>query len=115
PRPRRGTLTAISIPTVRRRPMATDYVDQVAASIIEQLKAGTAPWIKPWQPGERFMPYNPTTGNEYHGMNAMWLMSRAESRGYGDARWMTYRQAWRREGRCARARRARRFSTGNGR
>lgn len=73
--------------------MATDYVDQVAGSIIEQLKAGTAPWIKLWQPGERFMPYNPTTGNEYHGMNAMWLMSRAESRGYGDARWMTYRQA----------------------
>jgi len=73
--------------------MATDYVDQVAGAIVEQLKAGTAPWIKPWQPGERFMPYNPTTGNEYHGMNAMWLMSRAESRGYGDARWMTYRQA----------------------
>ena len=39
------------------------------------------------------MPYNPTTGNEYHGMNAVWLMSRAELHGYGDARWMTYRQA----------------------
>ena len=73
--------------------MATDYVDQVAGSIIEQLRAGTAPWVKPWQPGERFMPYNPTTRNEYHGMNAVWLMSRAESHGYGDARWMTYRQA----------------------
>ena len=73
--------------------MARDYVDEVAGAIIEQLKAGTAPWIKPWQPGERFMPYNPTTGNEYRGMNAMWLMSRAESRGYDDARWMTYRQA----------------------
>jgi putative DNA primase/helicase len=71
----------------------TDYVDQVAGSIVEQLKAGIAPWVKPWQPGERFMPYNPTTGNEYHGMNAMWLMSRAESHGYGDTRWMTYRQA----------------------
>ncbi len=73
--------------------MATDYVEQVAGALIEQLKAGTAPWVKPWQPGERFMPYNPTTGNEYHGMNALWLMSRAESHGYGDARWMTYRQA----------------------
>jgi putative DNA primase/helicase len=73
--------------------VATDYVDQVAGSIIEQLRAGTAPWVKPWQPGERFMPYNPTTRNEYHGMNAVWLMSRAESHGYGDARWMTYRQA----------------------
>ena len=73
--------------------MATDYVDQVAGAIIEQLRAGTAPWVKPWQPGERFMPYNPTTGNPYHGMNAVWLMSRAESQGYADARWMTYRQA----------------------
>jgi len=73
--------------------MATEYVDQVAGALIEQLKAGTAPWVKPWQPGERFMPYNPTTGNPYHGMNAVWLMSRAESQGYADARWMTYRQA----------------------
>ena len=32
--------------------MANDYVDQVAGTIIEQLKAGTAPWVKPWQPGQ---------------------------------------------------------------
>ena len=73
--------------------MAREYIDQIAGALIEQLKAGTAPWVKPWQPGERFMPYNPTTGNAYHGMNAVWLMSLAESRGYTDARWMTYRQA----------------------
>jgi antirestriction protein ArdC len=30
--------------------MATDYVDQVATAIIKQLKEGTAPWQKPWQP-----------------------------------------------------------------
>ena len=76
-----------------RPAMATDYVDQVAGAIIKQLKEGTAPWQKPWEPGERFMPYNPTTGNEYRGMNAVWLMSRAESRGFADARWMTYRQS----------------------
>jgi len=73
--------------------MASDYVDQVATAIIKQLKEGTAPWQKPWEPGERFMPYNPTTGNEYRGMNAVWLMSQAESRGFTDARWMTYRQS----------------------
>ncbi len=73
--------------------MATEYVDQIAGALIEQLKAGTAPWVKPWQPGERFMPYNPTTGNLYHGMNAVWLMSLAESHSYTDPRWMTYRQA----------------------
>ena len=73
--------------------MAADYVDQVAAGIVKQLREGTAPWVKPWQPGERFMPYNPTSGNEYRGMNAVWLMSQAEAKGYGDPRWMTYKQA----------------------
>ena len=73
--------------------MATDYVDQVASSIIKQLKEGIAPWQKPWEPGERFMPYNPTTGNEYRGMNAVWLMSQAQSRGFSNAGWMTYRQS----------------------
>ena len=61
--------------------MAADYVDQVAAGIVKQLREGTAPWVKPWRPGERFMPYNPTSGNEYRGMNAVWLMSQAEAKG----------------------------------
>ena len=73
--------------------MASDYVDQVATAIIKQLKEGTAPWQKPWEPGERFMPYNPTTGNEYRGMNAVWLMTVSQARGFTDARWMTYRQS----------------------
>ena len=73
--------------------MASDYVDQVATAIIKQLKEGTAPWQKPWEPGQRFMPYNPTTGNEYRGMNAVWLMSQSQTRGFNDARWMTYRQS----------------------
>jgi putative DNA primase/helicase len=72
--------------------MASDYVDQVATAIIKQPKEGTAPWQKPWEPGERFMPYNPTTGNEYRGMNAVWLMTVSQTRGFTDARWMTYRQ-----------------------
>ena len=96
--------------------MANDYVDQVAGAIIEQLRAGTAPWVKPWQPGERFMPYNPTTGNPYHGMNAVWLMSRAESRGYSDARWMTYRQAQAADAQVRKGEKAhRQSSSGNGR
>lgn len=70
-----------------------EYVDQVASRIIEQLKTGTAPWIKPWEPGQRSMPFNPTTGNDYKGMNALWLMSQADNRGYQDSRWMTFKQA----------------------
>lgn len=71
----------------------TTYAETVSQSIIKQLEMGTAPWIKPWQAGERFMPYNPTTGNPYQGFNAVWLLSVAEAKGYGDSRWLTYKQA----------------------
>ncbi|KTD03696.1 DNA primase TraC [Legionella geestiana] len=69
----------------------TAYHESVAQKIIEQLKQGTAPWLKPWKPGEpsRLLPVNPTTGKRYRGINALHLMSHE----YGDNRWMTYRQA----------------------
>lgn len=71
----------------------SDYAKMVSESIIRQLEQGTAPWLKPWQAGERFLPFNPTTGNAYKGINAVWLLSTSEARGYGDTRWMTYKQA----------------------
>ncbi len=62
----------------------------VAEKLIEQLKAGTAPWQKPWMPGEfGSMPMNPTTGNRYKGVNSIQLMMQ----GCSDPRWMTYNQA----------------------
>lgn len=69
--------------------MKQEYAEQVAAKLIEQLEQGTAPWQKPWQPGELRLPYNPTTGKEYKGMNTLWL----EMQGRSDPRWMTYNQA----------------------
>jgi antirestriction protein ArdC len=39
------------------------------------------------------MPFNPITGKDYRGMNAVILLMTAEALGYGDARWMTYKQA----------------------
>lgn len=66
-----------------------NYTEQIANKLIEQLKQGTAPWQRSWKPGELRLPYNPTTGKEYRGMNSMWLVMQ----GYGDPRWMTYRQA----------------------
>ncbi|EGC9888848.1 DUF1738 domain-containing protein [Salmonella enterica] len=69
--------------------MKKEYAEEVAARIIEQLQQGTAPWQKPWKPGELRLPYNPTTGKEYRGMNSLWL----HMQGYGDPRWMTYNQA----------------------
>jgi antirestriction protein ArdC/phage/plasmid primase-like uncharacterized protein len=67
------------------------FYEQVAEKLIEQLKAGTAPWQKPWAPAQpgSFLPVNPTTGKRYKGINAVHLISQ----GHTDPRWMTYRQA----------------------
>ena len=69
--------------------MTSNYADEVSQSLIDQLKRGVAPWQRPWKPGERFRPYNPTSGNEYRGINSVYLMSR----GFSDSRWLTYKQA----------------------
>lgn len=66
------------------------FHETVAENLIEQLKAGTAPWQKPWEPGSQgFMPMNPTTGKRYKGVNAIHLMAQGRT----DNRWMTYKQA----------------------
>lgn len=67
------------------------FHETVAEKLIKQLREGTAPWQKPWEPGEAgaVMPLNPTTGKRYKGINALQLMSE----GHEDQRWMTYKQA----------------------
>jgi putative DNA primase/helicase len=65
------------------------FIKNVASRLLEQIREGTAPWQKPWRAGTSFLPYNPANGTRYKGINLVNLMSR----GYGDARWMTYRQA----------------------
>ncbi|HAT8603968.1 zincin-like metallopeptidase domain-containing protein [Legionella pneumophila] len=63
----------------------------VANQIIESLKQGTAPWLKPWEPGigNGQIPFNPVTGKRYRGINALYLMLNQT----GDNRWLTYKQA----------------------
>jgi putative DNA primase/helicase len=41
----------------------SDFAKRLADKLIEQLKAGTAPWQQPWEAGQILSPYNPTTGN----------------------------------------------------
>ncbi len=65
------------------------YIDKVANQLIEQLQQGTAPWQKPWKAGELRAPFNPTTGNNYKGVNNIWL----QMQGFSDPRWMTFNQA----------------------
>jgi putative DNA primase/helicase len=46
----------------------SDFAKRLADKLIEQLKAGTAPWQQPWEAGQILSPYNPTTGNRYRGL-----------------------------------------------
>ena len=69
-----------------------EYHRQFADRVIEQIRQGTAPWQKPWGPGERVLPANVDTGRSYSGGNSLHLAAVAQSRGYGDVRWGTYRQ-----------------------
>ncbi|HWY02888.1 MAG TPA: zincin-like metallopeptidase domain-containing protein [Candidatus Acidoferrum sp.] len=72
-----------------------DFRREVTEGIINMLETGVAPWQKPWNPADASldMPMNPTTGKTYRGGNAIHLMATSLLRGYGDPRWMTYRQA----------------------
>nr|WP_248697806.1 zincin-like metallopeptidase domain-containing protein [Pseudomonas syringae] len=67
------------------------FHEVVAERLIEQLKQGTAPWQKPWEAGDvgGLMPFNPTSGKRYKGINAIHLLSQ----GREDQRWMTFKQA----------------------
>ncbi len=69
-----------------------DYAKKVSGEIIEQIKAGVAPWQKPWKPGEAISAENFSTGQKYTGGNSLYLMSRAIRDGRGDNRWGTYNQ-----------------------
>jgi putative DNA primase/helicase len=65
------------------------FSEQVASKLIEQIKAGAAPWQRPYEAGMGIMPFNPVTGTRYKGINLVTLMVQE----CGDPRWMTYKQA----------------------
>ena len=69
-----------------------DYAKKVSSEIIDQIKAGVAPWQKPWKPGEQISAENFSTGKKYSGGNSLYLMSRGIRDGRGDNRWGTYNQ-----------------------
>ena len=76
----------------KSRDRADEYHQQFAERIIKALKEGTAPWQKPWRPGERILPHNFQSGRDYRGGNAVYLAMRGLDHGYADPRWGGYRQ-----------------------
>ena len=78
--------------TMARSDKQRDYYQRFADDIIQRIKDGTAPWQKPWKPGESRLPENMGSGRPYTGGNSLYLAVAADRRGYADNRWATYRQ-----------------------
>ena len=76
----------------KQRERTERYHKDFAAQIIDQIKKGTAPWQKPWKPGERIAPRNLASARPYSGSNTVRLMAVAADKGYSDSRWATYGQ-----------------------
>lgn len=67
-----------------------------AEHLIELMGQGKPflPFLKPGDPATiNAMPYNPTTGKAYRGGNRVLLWIAQMTRGLGDTRWLTYKQA----------------------
>lgn len=77
-----------------------DTYQRITDAIIEQLEAGSKPWIRPWRGNSRgsLVPRR-ATGEAYRGLNVLMLWLTSELAGYEENTWMTYRQAVRRESR----------------
>lgn len=72
-------------------------IESVTTRIIEQLQTGVKPWECVWNRaggGEMFdIPRNPSTQEEYHGINIPILWEAASRLGYATHQWLGYGQA----------------------
>ena len=71
-----------------------DTYQRITDTIVEQLEAGTKPWIRPWRgmSDTRVIPRR-ATGEAYRGINVLMLWVSGQMFGYEENTWMTYRQA----------------------
>lgn len=74
-----------------------DLYRSVTASIIAELEAGAAPWVKPWTAEAAVMPQNAITHRPYNGINVLILWMTAQARLYPSNRWLTFKQALERD------------------
>ncbi|MBB4067039.1 antirestriction protein ArdC [Gellertiella hungarica] len=71
-----------------------DTYQRITDTIIQQLEAGTKPWIWPWRGNSRrsATPLR-ASGEAYRGINVVMLWLSGQLAGYDENTWMTYRQA----------------------
>ncbi len=70
-----------------------DVYEIVTNKIVEQLRAGTVPWQKPWQGGAAGQPRNFMSTKPYRGINVFLLSYAQQLNGYSSPFWITYKQA----------------------
>ena len=69
-----------------------DVYAKVFGGIVEAMKQGQTPWVRPWQGGAS-LPFNAVTGRHYSGGNVLALWFRAASEAWTSAAFVTYKQA----------------------
>lgn len=70
-----------------------DIYQRITDRIIEQIEAGTPPWVRPWSNVGDTAPINIISNRAYRGINNVMLQLEAEAHGYPLNRWLTFRQA----------------------
>ena len=65
----------------------------VTETILQALRAGTPPWVKPWSTVAEIYPCNAISKRPYRGINFLLLSLITDLRGYATPRFLTYRQA----------------------
>lgn len=69
-----------------------DLYQEATNRIIKAIESGTSPWQKPWTNVATGPLRNGATGNAYHGINTIVLMSAALGRNFTDPRWLSFKQ-----------------------
>src|SRR5438046_1934127 len=76
-----------------RRAMKRDLYAEVSTRIVADLKAGAAPWVKPWSAtAGANTPCNAVSNRPYSGCNVV-LLWMAQTAGYRTPRFLTFKQA----------------------
>ena len=65
----------------------------VTNSIIEELKQGVVPWVRPWTSSASPFSWNVISERPYRGANILLLWAAGSSRCYANSGWLTFRQA----------------------
>lgn len=74
--------------------MQRQIYEEVTASILKDLEAGVASWVKPWKSKSGgILPYNHATGRKYSGVNIPILWHAANKSDWPTLAFLTYKQA----------------------